>query len=214
MIVENFYLNTAVIALAAYLIGSFPSAFIAGKIRNVNILKTGTRNVGGMNVISSIGRIPGIIVITVDIMKGFLAASLADRFSDGYLIPLWAVIAVIAGHNWMIYIGFKGGKGVAAFLGGILYLSPWSFLVLCLIIIPITLLIIMDTYLSTVISFFIFGFFLWVREGSVWWLIFGLLVTLFCGIKCASLIKEYFTSRRRDISPIIKKLLRPFFREA
>ena len=57
-------------------------------------LKTGTRNVGGMNVVSSIGRIPGIIVIAVDIMKGFLAASLADRFSGGHpFIPLWAVVA-------------------------------------------------------------------------------------------------------------------------
>jgi len=215
MIVENFYLNTAAIFLAAYLIGSFPSAFIAGRIRGVNILKTGTCNVGGMNTISSVGKISGIIVITADILKGFLVASLADRFSGGHpFIPLWAVVAAVVGHNWMIYLGFKGGKGVAAFLGGILYLSPWSLLILCLIIIPINLVIMKDTYLSTITGFFVLGFSLWFREGSAWWLLFGLLITLFCGIKCASLLKEYFTSERRDMSPIVKKLFRPFFKEA
>ncbi|RLI52578.1 MAG: hypothetical protein DRP09_17620 [Candidatus Thorarchaeota archaeon] len=214
MIIDDFYLNTAIIILIAYLIGSFPSAFIAGKITGVNILETGSRNVGGMNVMSSIGRPAGLLVITVDIIKGFSIAFLADRFSGGHpLIPLWAVIAVIIGHNWMFGIGFKGGKGVAAFIGGMLFLSPLSLLALCLIIIPITLFIMMDIYLSTITGFFIFSFFLWFLKDSIWWLLFGLIVTLLCTIKCASLIKEYFISRRRDMSPVLKKIFRPSFRK-
>ncbi len=213
MIVENFYLNTTIILLAAYLIGAFPSAYIAGKIKGINIYKTGTGNVGGMNTISSVGMIPGIIVIITDIGKGSLVAYLADRFSGRHpFVPLWAVVAVVVGHNWMVYIGFKGGKGVAAFLGGLLYLSPWSFLVLYLIIIPITLVSSKDTYLATTTGFFIFSFFLWIWEGSYLWLIFGLLITLAYLIKCLSLLRSYFTERRRDISPVIKKLFKPFFK--
>jgi len=213
MIVENFYLNTAIIFLASYLIGAFPSAYIAGRIKGINIYKTGTGNVGGMNTFSSVGIVAGILVIITDIGKGFLVAYLAARFSDGHpYLPLWAVAAAVVGHNWMLYIGFKGGKGVATFLGGLLYLSPWSFLILYLIIIPITLVSTKDTYLATTTGFFIFSFFMWIWEGSYLWLIFGLLIMLFYILKCLSLLRSYFTEKRRDISPIIKKLFKPFFR--
>ncbi len=213
MIVENFYLNTAIIFLASYLIGAFPSAYIAGRIKGINIYKTGSGNVGGINTFSSVGKTAGIIVALTDAGKGFLVAYLANRFSGGHpYIMLWAVVVAVIGHNWMIYIGFKGGKGVATFLGGLLYLSPWSFLILCLIIIPITLVLLKDTYLSTTTSFFIFSFFIWIWEGSYLWLIFGLLIMLFYILKCLSLLRSYFAEKRRDISPIIKKLFKPFFR--
>lgn len=213
MIVENFYFNTAIILLASYLIGAFPSAYIAGKIKGINIYKTGTGNVGGMNTFSSVGKIAGVIVILTDIGKGFLVAYLAARFSGGHpYIPLWAVAAAVVGHNWMIYIGFKGGKGVATFVGGLLYLSPWSFLILYLIIIPIAFVSSKDTYLATTTGFFVFSFFMWVWEGSYLWLIFVLLIMLFYILKCLSLLGSYFTKRRRDIHPVIKKLFKPFFR--
>ena len=213
MIVENFYFNTAIILLASYLIGAFPSAYIAGKIKGINIYKTGTRNVGGMNTFSSVGKIAGVIVIITDIGKGFLVAYLATRFSGGHPhIPLWAVVAAVAGHNWMIYIAFKGGKGVATFLGGLLYLSPWSFLILYLLIIPMTMVLTKDSYLATTTGFFIFSFFMWVWEGSYLWLIFILLVMLLYILKCLSLLRSYFTERRRDIHPVVKKLFKPFFR--
>ena len=213
MIVENFYLNTALILLASYLIGAFPSAYIAGKIKGINIYKTGTGNVGGMNTFSSVGKIAGVIVTLTDIGKGFLVAYLATRFSGGHpYIPLWAVAAAVVGHNWMIYIGFKGGKGVATFVGALLYLSPWSFPILYLIIIPITLVLSKDTYLATATGLFIFSFFMWVWEGSYLWLIFVLLVMLFYILKCLSLLGSYFTKRRRDIHPAVKKLFKPFFR--
>ncbi len=112
MIVENFYFNTAIILLASYLIGAFPSAYIAGKIKGINISKTGTGNVGGMNAFTNIGKIAGVLVVIADIGKGFLVAYLVTRFSGGHpYLPLWAVTAAVVGHNWMIYIGFKGRQG-------------------------------------------------------------------------------------------------------
>jgi len=213
IILENFYFNTAVILLASYLIGAFPSAYIAGKIKGINISKTGSGNVGGMNTFSSVGKTAGVIVALTDAGKGFLVAYLAGRFSGGHpYILLWAIVAAIIGHNWMIYIGFKGGKGVATFLGSLLYLSPWSILILYLIIIPITLVLSKDTYLATTTGFFIFSFFIWIWEGNYLWLIFGLLITIVYLLKCLGLLRSYFTERRRDISPIIKKLFKPFFR--
>ena len=213
MIIENFYFNTAVILLASYLIGAFPSAYIAGKIKGINISKTGSGNIGGINAFSSIGKMAGIIVALTDAGKGFLVAYLASRFSGGHpYIVLWAVAAAVIGHNWMIYIGFKGGKGVATFVGGLLYLSPWSLLILYLIIIPIAFVSSKDTYLATTTGFFIFSFFMWVWEGSYFWLIFVLLIMLFYILKCLSLLGSYFTKKRRDIHPVVKKLFKPFFR--
>jgi len=212
MLLQNFYLNTAVILLISYLIGSFPSAYIAGKIKGIDISKEGTKNVGGMNTITNVGRIAGVMVIITDIGKGALAAYIADRFSEHVFIPLLAVVFVVIGHNWMIYIGFRGGQGVSAFLGGLLYLSPISFPFLYLLFIPVALFIIKDSYVSTAMGFFIFSFFLWFYEGSIWWLIFGLLITIVYSIKTRNLLKSYYTKGRKDISPVMKKLFRVFFK--
>jgi glycerol-3-phosphate acyltransferase PlsY len=212
MLLQNFYLNTAVILLISYLIGSFPSAYIAGKIKGIDISREGTKNIGGMNTITNVGRIAGVIVIITDIGKGALAAYIADRFSEHVFIPLLAVVFVVIGHNWMIYIGFRGGQGVSAFLGGLLYLSPISFPFLYLLFIPVALFIIKDSYVSTAMGFFIFSFFIWVYEGSIWWLIFGLLITIVYSIKTRNLLKSYYTKGRKDVSPVMKKLFRVFFK--
>jgi len=214
MLIESFYLNTAFIILGAYLIGSFPSAYIAGRLKGINIIKSGTRNVGGMNTVASVGIVHGAIVAAVDIGKGFLVVYLADMFSRSHpFIPMWALAAAVIGHNWMIYLGFKGGKGVATIIGGMLFLSPWSLLFLFLLFIPITFALIKDSYLGTASGFFLLGFFLWIWEGSIWWLVFGLIITAAYAIKCSSLIREYFTERRRDIHPILKKIFKPLFKD-
>jgi len=212
MLLQNFYLNTAVILLISYLIGSFPSAYIAGKIKGIDISREGSKNVGGMNTITNVGRIAGVMVIITDIVKGALAAYIADRFSEHVFITLLAVVFAVIGHNWMIYIGFRGGQGVSAFLGGLLYLSPISFPFLYLLFIPVALFIIKDSYVSTAMGFFIFSFFIWVYEGSIWWLIFGLLVTIVYSIKTRNLLKSYYTKGRKDVSPVMKKLFRVFFK--
>jgi glycerol-3-phosphate acyltransferase PlsY len=212
MILQNFYLNTIVILLSSYLIGSFPSAYIAGKIKGIDISKEGSRNVGGMNTFTNVGKFAGVTVLITDIGKGALVAYLASRFSDHIFIPLLAVVFAVIGHNWMVYIGFKGGKGVSTFLGALLYLSPISFLFLYLLFIPVSLFIIKDTYLATTVGFFFFSFFLWIYEGSFWWVFFGLLVTIAYSIKCYSFLKSYYTEKRKDVSPVVKKIFKPFFK--
>jgi glycerol-3-phosphate acyltransferase PlsY len=212
MLLQNFYLNTAVILLISYLIGSFPSAYIAGKLKGIDISREGTKNVGGMNTITNVGKFAGVIVIITDIGKGALAAYIADRFSEHVFIPLLAVIFAVIGHNWMAYIGFRGGQGVSTFLGGLLYLTPISFPFLYLLFIPVALFIIKDSYVSTALGFLIFSFFLWVYEGSFWWLVFGLLMTLTYSIKTRNLLKSYYTEGRKDVSPVVKKLFKVFFK--
>ena len=213
MLLQNYYINTAIILLGAYLTGAFPTAFIAGKIRGIDVRKTGSHNVGGMNTFSSVGKIAGVFVILADFGKGTLVAFLAKRFSNSHsLIPLLAIVAAVIGHNWMVYIGFKGGKGLSTFLGGLLFLSPLSFFFLYLWFVPAAIILVKDTYLATSIALFFFSFFLWYREGSYNWLIFGILISIVYSIKSYSLIKTYFTEERRDVPPILRKIFKPFFK--
>ncbi len=213
MLLGNFYANTALILILSYLIGAIPSAYIAGRLKKIDIRKTGSKDVGGMNTFSSVGKLAGIIVAIVDIGKGALVAWLATFLSDSHpFIPLLAVVFAIIGHNWMIYIGFKGGKGISVLLGALLFLSPFSVLFLYLLFVPAALILLKDSYLSTGIAIFFFSFFMWYREDSYYWCIFLILAAIVYSLKCLGLYISYFKEDRRDISPIIKKIFKPFFK--
>jgi len=125
--------------LIAYLLGSIPTAYIFGKlVKGVDIRDFGSGNVGATNVFRSIGKIPGLIVFVLDFLKGFLvivlipmalkeyfAVDLADK---SFLYTIMLGVAVIAGHIWTIFLGFKGGKGVATTAGVMTGLSPEIFI--------------------------------------------------------------------------------------
>ncbi|MFC1674666.1 glycerol-3-phosphate 1-O-acyltransferase PlsY [Candidatus Omnitrophota bacterium] len=111
--------------IASYLIGSIPTAYIFVKlIKGDDIRKYGSGNVGATNAMRILGRGPGITVLLLDILKGVAAVvsvggALAMRTS---LLPaesLWLItgLACICGHNWPVFLRFKGGKGFAATLG-------------------------------------------------------------------------------------------------
>jgi acyl phosphate:glycerol-3-phosphate acyltransferase len=123
--------------IAAYLLGSIPTAYIFGKLlKNIDIREYGSGNVGATNVFRSVGKIPGIIVLLLDLLKGLAAVTLIPMFleklstttveSSSFCIALGA--AVIAGHVWTVFLRFKGGKGVATTAGVMAGLSPWLLL--------------------------------------------------------------------------------------
>lgn len=121
----------------AYLVGSFPSAYLAGKlIKGIDIREHGSGNSGATNVMRTVNVPVGILVFLLDAGKGFLALW-AFPYLAGYL-PLGLAVSadsmyfsivvascVIAGHIWSVFLRFKGGKGVATTFGVMLYLAPW-----------------------------------------------------------------------------------------
>jgi len=121
--------------VAAYIIGSIPTAYIFGRVfKGIDIREYGSGNVGATNVFRVIGKGPGIIVLIIDIIKGFICATyLASGFL--YLAPvtrpeLYRILvglSAIAGHNWTLFLKFKGGKGVAASAGVVIGLIPKIF---------------------------------------------------------------------------------------
>ncbi|MDD5398461.1 MAG: glycerol-3-phosphate acyltransferase [Dehalococcoidia bacterium] len=130
----NIVLAYVISAIESYLLGCIPSAYLVGRsFKGVDIRQIGSRNMGAMNTFYAIGFWPGMLVLATDICKAMLALTLS------YFITIWlqvppnvvvpvemvAGIAVIAGHNFPVFLKFKGGKGGATAIGVLAFLLAW-----------------------------------------------------------------------------------------
>jgi glycerol-3-phosphate acyltransferase PlsY len=116
--------------LSSYLIGSIPTAYILAKIlRGIDIRKFGSGNIGATNAFRVLGVAPGIFVLIFDLFKGFFpVAFLVNLLNSEYLLNtsflrILSGLASVIGHNWTVFLGFKGGKGIATSLGVFLGLT-------------------------------------------------------------------------------------------
>ena len=140
-------------ALAAYLLGSIPTGFLAAKAKGIDIRAVGSGNIGATNAMRVLGKPAGIFVLLLDAMKGFVACFLGGfiyaynysiqsnglhSYSDYIPMPSlegmehFAIIAgifAVLGHNYPCWLRFKGGKGIATTAGVYLVLAPWAVLV-------------------------------------------------------------------------------------
>lgn len=114
----------------SYLIGAFPTSFLAGRVfRGIDLREHGSRNLGATNVYRILGWKYAIPVGLIDIMKGALPVWLFGGRDPGIaLFPLLCGLAAVVGHVFSVFVGFKGGKGVATAAGVVLALAPWGFL--------------------------------------------------------------------------------------
>ncbi len=122
-------LSQIAIVIAAYLLGSVPTGLLLGKAFGVDIRTTGSGNIGATNVYRTLGRKVGIITLVCDCLKGLIPI-LAARWLA--LPDVWVAAAGLAaffGHVYTVFLGFKGGKGVATALGVFLGISPLAVLI-------------------------------------------------------------------------------------
>lgn len=119
--------------IIAYLLGSIPTSVWIGKyFYNIDIREHGSGNAGATNTFRVLGKIPGIIVLIIDILKGSAAVSLAYLFEDTLPanefvdIEIGLAIACVFGHIFPVFAGFRGGKGVATLLGATIIITPIS----------------------------------------------------------------------------------------
>ena len=123
----------------AYLIGGLPFGYwfvllFAGR----DIRTMGSGNIGATNVHRTLGRGPGILVLLLDILKGYVAVWLAAALTQNDPIAVGvAAFAVMLGHCYPIFLRFKGGKAVASFVGVFLFISPLAILVTALFYVAI-----------------------------------------------------------------------------
>ena len=148
--------------IICYLMGSIPFGYIFGKVlKGIDIRRYGSGNIGATNALRNLGKLPGAVVLLLDALKGLICVSLVAHFffkmdigirEDIYLYLLG--LAAVAGHNWTIFLGFRGGKGVATTLGVLLGISLYipEFKTVLLILIAIWFLITLFTKIVSLAS--------------------------------------------------------------
>ena len=122
---------TLIVALSlSYLIGAIPFGLLFSRMAGKDVRKEGSGNIGATNVSRVLGKKLGILTLLCDLVKGFLpvfVASIVLPIGDNWeLFVGLCGLAAVLGHMFPIYLGFKGGKGVATALGVFLFFSPWS----------------------------------------------------------------------------------------
>ncbi len=127
-------MKSLIIILIAYLVGSVPNGVIIAKIFcKIDPTKSGSGNIGATNVYRTAGKIPGIITLILDILKGFLPVYFAKKWGLDFQIVLFTGLAAFSGHLFPIFLKFKGGKGVATAIGVFLVLTPIAVLIAAII---------------------------------------------------------------------------------
>lgn len=119
------------LALAGYLAGSIPFGYLVGRlVLGVDVRQVGSGNIGGTNVARVGGRGWGILVIALDALKAIVPILVARRaFAGAPHADLWVTVVAVAafvGHLFPVWLGFRGGKGVATALGIFVVLAPWA----------------------------------------------------------------------------------------
>jgi glycerol-3-phosphate acyltransferase PlsY len=114
----------AAVIIGSYLIGSIPWGLIAGRLRGVDVRRYGSGSIGTTNVLRTIGTKSAVVVLALDVLKGVVAIILGHYVIGSPTGEMAAGFAVVAGHDWSIFLRFKGGRGVATTLGCVLAMEP------------------------------------------------------------------------------------------
>lgn len=179
-------LQDIVLAVIAYLIGSIPtSVWIGRRFYHVDVREHGSGNSGATNSLRVLGKKAGIIVLIIDILKGWLAVGIVcfSSYPSGssQRIHLEVALAMLAllGHIFPIYAGFKGGKGVATGMGVIIAFSPVVAL-FCLLVFALVFLLF--HYVSVASMIAALSFPLWMavlsKMNHIWIVVFSIFLPL------------------------------------
>ena len=149
-------IKVVLFSILAYFMGSINSSIIICKFKNVDIKKVGSGNAGATNTVRALGKKYGVIVFLCDFFKGVIPCLIAKVSGVGEFVSIIGLFAVI-GHNYPVYFGFKGGKGVSTTFGVVSCINLYVGLILgILVLVLIKTLKIVS--ISVLITFVIFPF--------------------------------------------------------
>lgn len=176
-------LNTIIAVIIGYLLGSIPFAYIAGRLRKgVDVRQIGGGNMGALNTMREIGVTVGLAVLAADIAKGLVAVLIAQWLGLSLIWVFVVGFAAVAGHNWPIFVGFRGGKGAATTMGVLLALSPHEFAI-SFAIIALIIVITSNVRLGIIVGLAFLPLIIWQFGGSGVLVTYSLALPLFCGVR-------------------------------
>ncbi|MFC1904078.1 glycerol-3-phosphate acyltransferase [Chloroflexota bacterium] len=175
--------NVVIAIAAGYLLGSIPFAYIAGHLKKgIDIRQVGGGNVGALNTMREIGPLPGLIVLFTDIAKGSVTVLVALWLEIPLIWIFAAGLAAVVGHNWPVFLRFKGGKGAATTIGVLLVLVPYEAAISIAIILTI-IVITSNVRLGVVVGMALLPFGIWQFNGSGMLIAYSLALFLFLSIR-------------------------------
>ncbi len=194
----EFVIKIAFLMVFAFLLGSIPIGVILAKMKGVDLKKVGSGNIGATNVLRSIGRYPALLTLIGDMLKGTLAVIMGWYFDVGILYEGIIGLSAILGHNFSIFLGFKGGKGVATSIGVLLFYSPYTAIITCII----WLVVVIRTKYSSLGALVSFGFLplsIYIVDFSKEKLFIASLITVFIVIRHKNNIQRLMKGTERKI---------------
>jgi len=197
-------LRVLCLVLASYVVGSIPTAYLMGRlVKGIDIRQYGSGNVGATNVMRVLGTWAGLVTLAIDLFKGFAAV----RYLVVLLLPgddwfaIWQIlscVAVVAGHNWMIFLRGTGGKGVATTSGAFLAMAPVaaiSAIAVWAVVVALTRYV----SLGSIVAGISLPVFIWLTGRPAPFLWFSMLITAALVLKHQANIKRLISGTERKI---------------
>ncbi|NWF52129.1 MAG: glycerol-3-phosphate 1-O-acyltransferase PlsY [Nitrospirae bacterium] len=184
--------------LFAFLLGSIPVGVIIAKTKGVDLKKVGSGNIGATNVLRSLGKFPALLTLIGDVLKGSIAIIMGRYFEMGILYEGFIGLSAILGHNYSIFLGFKGGKGVATSMGVLLFYSPITAFITFIIWVVV---VIRTKYssLGALVSFLLLPIDIYIVDYSDEKLLVASLITVFIVIRHKNNIQRLMKGTERKI---------------
>lgn len=200
----------ALAIIIGYLLGSIPSAYIAGRlIKGVDIRQVGGGNMGALNTIREIGTGAGIAVLIADIAKGSITVLIAQWLGVPTIFVYIAGFAAVVGHNCPVFLKFRGGKGAATTLGVLLALAPLEF-ALCLPVMLIVILVTSNISLTITAALVLLPLIIWQFGGANSLIFYTLALALFQGLRYIPTARRGWASASSKKDFIIERRYKPW----
>jgi acyl phosphate:glycerol-3-phosphate acyltransferase len=178
-------LKALAVVLLGYLLGSFPSAYLAARVRGQDIRELGGGNMGTLNTLREVGFLPGLLVFIADVAKGVLAVLAARWLGAGEIIVFLAGAAAVAGHNWPVFTRFRGGRGGATAYGVLAGLAPLAGLIVFAVMV-LALILTSNARLALTAGFLLMPLLMWVTGTDPATIIFSVVLPLLIGVRMAA----------------------------
>jgi len=125
-------------AFVGYFLGAFPTGYILGRLwKGIDIREYGSGRTGGANILRAVGAFPAVITALGDVGKGVVAVLVARALWHNEAAAVVAALAALVGHDWSVFLGWRGGAGVTTTMGALLVLEPVATLVAALLGFPV-----------------------------------------------------------------------------
>ena len=201
-------LKILICLIIGYGFGCFSTAYVIGKANNIDIRNYGSGNAGTTNALRTLGWKAGFLTFLGDAIKAIipvlLVRFLMQNDSYGQLLPLYAGLGVVLGHNFPFWLKFKGGKGIAA-TGGVMFAFDWRLGIAALVLFLIVVLLTRYVSLGSLMISILFPVWILIMySGNLHMLIVSLIFTVSAFIKHRSNMKRLINGTENKIGQKVK----------